>query len=431
MIYKFIFIFFLLILSFQVLLSKNRTKNAFDFLVAGRSLSYFGVSGVIIGTLVGGASTIGTVQMAYFYGLAGIIFTLGSGIACLILGFFLSKKLYEANIVTITEFLGQTFGARFRKVSSVFSTLGIYVHVVAQIIASGAIISQFFNTTIMIGSLISSLLILIYSIFGGVKSSSVIGKLKIFVIYFVMLICFVIAFKNGKFDIVEKLKLEIDPSIKWLSIFSYGFKSGFMDILFMIIGVLSTQVYLQAVFSAKSKKNAMLGCILSGVLIPPVGLFGVYIGMYVRSTGFNANGGADVLPYFINSNFHPMLSAIFLAFILFIILGTASGLVVGVVTNIFNDFFITAKKGLLSLNEKKEMYIVRLVNFTVVFTGYFIVAIGIQSKILKWSYLSMGIRGGAVFLPLISVLYFKDRIDLKKYEFLFYLMFLLIIYYMI
>ena len=96
----------------------------------------------------------------------------------------------------------------------------------------------------------------------------------------------------------------------------------------------------------------------------------------MRSTGFNANGGADVLPYFINSNFHPILSAIFLAFILFIILGTASGLVVGVVTNIFSDFFITAKKGLLSLNEKKEMYIVRLVNFTVVFTGYFIVAIG-------------------------------------------------------
>lgn len=431
MLYKIIFVFFLIILSFQIFLSKNRADNSADFLVAGRSLSYFGVAGVIIGTLVGGASTVGTVQMAYFYGLSGIIFTLGSGIACLILGFFLSNKLYEANIFTITELLGQRFGTRFRKVSSIMSTLGIYVHIVAQILASGAIISQFFETNLSTGSLISSILILIYSILGGVKSSSVIGKIKIFVIYFVMIICFVIAFKNGKFDVIEKLTKNIDPDIKWLSIFSYGLKDGLMDILFMIIGVLSTQVYLQAIFSAKSKKDALLGSILSGMLIPPVGLFGVYIGMYVRAIGFNANGGAEVFPYFINSNFPPIFSAIFLSFILFIILGTASGLVVGVVTNVFNDFFAVNKKDRASLSSKNEMFTVRLVNFLVIFTAYLIVAVGMESKILKWSYLSMGIRGAAVFLPLIAVLYLKDKIDLKRYEYLFYIMLLLIVYYLI
>ena len=43
------------------------------------------IAGVIIGTLVGGSSTVGTAQLAYNYGMAAWWFTLGGGIACLIL----------------------------------------------------------------------------------------------------------------------------------------------------------------------------------------------------------------------------------------------------------------------------------------------------------------------------------------------------------
>ncbi|MBQ2218175.1 MAG: sodium:solute symporter family protein, partial [Firmicutes bacterium] len=43
------------------------------------------VAGVIIGTLVGGSSTVGTAQLAYTYGLSAWWFTLGAGISCLVL----------------------------------------------------------------------------------------------------------------------------------------------------------------------------------------------------------------------------------------------------------------------------------------------------------------------------------------------------------
>lgn len=420
MIQKFIFVTFTLILSFQIFRSNNKAKNSNDFMLAGRNLSYFGVAGVIIGTLVGGASTIGTVQMAYYYGVAGVIFTLGSGIACLLLGLVFSKKLYDYKITTVTEFIGKYFGERFKKISSFFSTLGIYIHIIAQVIASGAIISFFFNTNLIIGSLISSLIILTYSVYGGVKGSSVIGKIKIFVIYIVMILSFVEAFRHNGFEIFEKLP----KNTNWLSLFSYGKKKAIFDIIFMIIGVLSTQVYLQAIFSAKSKKDAILGSILSALLIPPIGFLGVYIGMYVRANGFATQSGAEVFPYFINSHFPVAISSIILAFIMFIILGTASGLVVGVTTNIFKDF-------LSKLNFKDEIKIIRLVNTVVVLTSFLIVMMGIQSKILKWSYLSMGIRGSIIFLPLISVLYLKDKINLKKYELFYYVLFVFIIYYMI
>jgi SSS family solute:Na+ symporter len=58
--------------------TSSRVKSAGDFAVANRNLDSFGVSWAIIGTLVGGASMIGTVEMAYKWGLAGWYFTLGS-----------------------------------------------------------------------------------------------------------------------------------------------------------------------------------------------------------------------------------------------------------------------------------------------------------------------------------------------------------------
>ncbi|MCB4204690.1 hypothetical protein LF845_06915 [Deferribacterales bacterium Es71-Z0220] len=420
MIQKSIFVIFTIILSLQVFSSKHKANNSNDFMLAGRNLSYFGVAGVIIGTLVGGASTIGTVQMAYYYGIAGVIFTLGSGIACFILGLFFTNKLYDNKITTVTEFIGNYFGDRFKKISSFFSTLGIYIHIIAQIIASGAIVSFFFNTNIVIGSFISSLLILTYSVYGGVKGSSVIGKIKIFVIYIVMTVSFVEAFRHSGLEIFDKLP----KNINWFSLFSYGKKKAIFDIVFMIIGVLSTQVYLQAIFSAKSKKDAILGSLLSAVLIPPIGFLGVYVGMYVRANGFATQSGAEVLPYFISTHFPSVFSSIILSFILFIILGTASGLVVGVTTNIFKDF-------LSKFNFKNEINVIRLVNTIVVFTSFLIVLLGMQSKILKWSYLSMGIRGSIIFLPLLSILYFGHKIDFKKFELLYYILFIVIIYYMI
>ncbi|MGL5694605.1 MAG: hypothetical protein ACRCXA_11045, partial [Peptostreptococcaceae bacterium] len=65
--------------------SGKKVKSAGDFAVGGRQAGAGIIAGSIIGTLVGGASTIGTAQLAYTYGFSAWWFTLGGGIGCLIL----------------------------------------------------------------------------------------------------------------------------------------------------------------------------------------------------------------------------------------------------------------------------------------------------------------------------------------------------------
>ena len=52
--------------------------------------------------------------------------------------------------------------------------------------------------------------------------------------------------------------------------------------LSLILGVLSTQTYAQAIWSAKSNSTARKGALLSALLIPPIGIACILIGLYMR-----------------------------------------------------------------------------------------------------------------------------------------------------
>ncbi|MBG0765482.1 MAG: hypothetical protein H0S78_11525 [Tissierellales bacterium] len=72
----------LVIVSYLGISSRKKVLNSQDFNLGGRKFSSFQVSASIIGTLVGGASTIGTAQAAFVSGLNGMWFTLGASLGC-------------------------------------------------------------------------------------------------------------------------------------------------------------------------------------------------------------------------------------------------------------------------------------------------------------------------------------------------------------
>lgn len=69
------------------LYSARKVKSADDFSIGSHSSGATIVSGTIIGTIVGGAATMGTAQLAFCVGLSAWWFALGSGLGLLILSF--------------------------------------------------------------------------------------------------------------------------------------------------------------------------------------------------------------------------------------------------------------------------------------------------------------------------------------------------------
>lgn len=417
-IYQATFILTFLCISVVAIRGSSKVKSAEDFSVAGRSLSRSGVSWVIIGTLVGGVSTIGTVQTAYTHGIAAGIFTFGSGLSCFLLGCFFARALREEKVITVSEYLGRYFGQRFRYYCSTLNSAGMFIHVVGQFLAAIAILQAVFNLGDVFSILVTMALIGMFVLSGGVTGAGLIGKIKFYMLYFVMFISAATAlYKGGGMAmILSGLPQELDM----LGFSRYGEKTALIDIASMLIGVLSTQIYLQAIFSAKDVREARNGAFISAVIIPPIGVMGILVGLYLRAQYPEvAASPAQALPFFLQQAFPPVLAALFSAGILLIVLGTGAGLVLGVTTNIYNDFL--SGKNALS-KSMAPIHLVRLSALTVLIFAALLVVTGLESTILKWSYMSMGLRGTAVFAGLIIAVFFKQLAAYRGVLLLLYLL---------
>jgi SSS family solute:Na+ symporter len=91
------------------------------------------------------------------------------------------------------------------------------------------------------------------------------------------------------------------------------------------------------------------------------------------------------------------------------IIGTGAGLVLGVSTMLTHDIYkrfiypTATDRNVLTFS---KLAIIIVSAFTLIF-----VSNNINSVILKWSILSMGLRGASIFFPLLYAIFFRDFVE--------------------
>lgn len=108
------FICFLLVLFLTViagLAAKRRVKETSDFTNASGSLTSGMVAGALVGGFVGGTSIVGTGELAFSHGLASLWFTLGGGVAVILLG-FTAQRFRQMQVETLPELIGLQYGVQ-------------------------------------------------------------------------------------------------------------------------------------------------------------------------------------------------------------------------------------------------------------------------------------------------------------------------------
>lgn len=369
----------------------SKAKDNDEFSISGRNASSWKVSGVITGTLVGGASTIGTAQLAFLYGLSGWWFTLGAGLACLVLGLFLAIPLHNSSAITIPQFIASYYGEKARIAASLYSALGMFIQIVAQLLACGAVLAVLFHLPLWVSALISALLVVVITLGGGMKSAGTTGMVKMALIYLTMVVAGWLSYSQaGGFSGLR----DTFPAFPWFSLFGYGTREGVSDLVSMLVGIVSTQIYLQAIFSARSPTSARRGALLSAAIIPPVGILGVSVGLYMRQQNPELQS-ALALPTFIMTNFPEVLAGIAFATLLIAAVGTASGLALGVSTTLKVDVLRRL------YNRTESLFFSRVLTAGVVGSAFILLLCNLGAAIMEWSFLSIGLRGATLFFPLL------------------------------
>ncbi len=388
-----------LVLLLVVAAGRRSAGSAADFTLAGRTAGSWQVGGAVMGTLVGGASTIGTAQMAFLFGLSAWWFTLGAGLACLLLGLLMAAPLRDGEVTTIPELLGRRHGEGARVAASLFSALGMFLHIVAQLLAAGSLLSSLFGLTPVPAALCSAALVLLVIQGRGMGGAGAVGLLKLLLLYLTLAAAGGMAFlRLGGFAGMR----EAFPPFPWFSLFGYGVGSGLSDLVSMLIGVLSTQTYLQALFAARDRRAARGGALLSALLIPPLGLFGIAVGLFMRRSQPDLDS-VQALPAFLLAHFPAPLAGVAFATLLLAAVVTASGLALGTGTTLQVDILARWWRG------GSELRRLRLVTTGVIALALTLLLANPGSAILSWSFLSMGLRGATLALPLLGALYLKEK----------------------
>src|SRR5262249_19050797 len=121
-----------LLIALIALVSGWHVRSTGDFTVAGRRASWPVVSGIIVGALVGGSSTVGTAQAAFVYGLHALWFTIGAVIGCVVQAAIFVKPMRNSGVETLPQYLVRTFGAPIRPLVAVCDSIGIFITIPGQ-----------------------------------------------------------------------------------------------------------------------------------------------------------------------------------------------------------------------------------------------------------------------------------------------------------
>ena len=88
----------ILLIEVVGIMSVRRVKNENDFNTGGGKAGTWVVAGTIIGTLVGGQSTVGTAQLAFSFGISAWWFTMGMALGCVALAIgYVDRKSTRLN----------------------------------------------------------------------------------------------------------------------------------------------------------------------------------------------------------------------------------------------------------------------------------------------------------------------------------------------
>ena len=385
------------------ILAARRIKSADDYNIGGRSAGIGLVAGTIIGTIIGGAATVGTAQLGFKLGLTAWWFTLGSGLALLIMAFFYAVPLRKSGLTTISEFLVVNYGKPAGWLASLSASAGIFFSIVASTLTALHLVAGILGVNLPLAGGIILACVMGLVLFGGLSGSGMAGILKIGFIFISIFVGGVFAFVDmgGVAGIAAHFTY-----YPWFSLFGKGLEDGLFSLGSMIVGVISTQTYVQALFSAKDSRTAAVGCVTAALIVIPVGLPSVMIGMFMKANHPEINS-IDALPLYLITYLPDWLGGIGLGAVLLSAMGSIAGLSLGIGTMISRDIYKNLWQGATTVD---LLWASRISVFAVSLGAMCSVFQHLESSVLEWNYLSMALRGSGIFLPLTFAIFFPGKV---------------------
>ena len=395
------------------LYAATRVKNTADYAVAGRSLPLAVVIATTFATWFGSETVLGVPAKFVGENLGGIVEDpFGAGMCLVLVGLFFARKLYLRNIITIGDYYRQRYGRLIEVLCSliiIFSYLG---WVGAQVTALGLVFNLLSQGAISMawGMTIGTLVVLVYTLYGGMWSVAMTDFVQMIVITIGLL---AIAWYAG--SMAGGADKVIDYAAREGK-FQFWPTGGAKEWLFfigaaitMMLGSIPQQDVFQRVMSSRDVKTAQRGPVIGGtlyILFAFVPMFIVVAALMVmpEAAQLIADDPQKVLPRLVMDHMPIALQVAFFGALLSAIMSTASATLLAPSTTFVENILRNLRPGMSDAETLKAMRISVLV-FTACVLAYAITMEGSSIYELVAGAYQVPLVGA--FVPLAFGVYWK------------------------
>lgn len=409
------------------------------------------VCGTVMGTLVGGQTTIGTAQLAFTYGVSAWWFALGSTFGCLLLALRFAKPLRATGCNTLMEIVGKEYGHKVELVGSLLNLLSIFISILSQFLAAAALITSFFPVNFLQGTLIAALLMGCYVLMGGALGAGAGGLVKLMLLYVSCLTAGICVWGeahgfNGLIHTIHSLlggtplgefNNASTPEVinhNYIHPFARGFGKDLGSALSLALGVLATQTYAHGIMMGKDLKSARKGALRCAALIPPIGAASILIGLYMRGNyitqaefeylqqiGASLPDGIGVIqsaaqafPMFVINVLPDWFGGIVIGTLLVTVIGSGSGLTLGAAAIFTRDVAANIAQKIQRATRFTQSIAFSRLSIILLLVAGMVVSTTLSGGFINdLGFLSLGLRAATLLIPLSCALWYKGRYSAK------------------
>jgi SSS family solute:Na+ symporter len=375
------------------------------FLVAGRALPFTMVTGVILGDMVGGASTIGVCQRGFDLGIISVLYSVALALAFFIFASTMAARYRKWKAITIPEIIGRLFDKRTRVTTALVIGVTYFVIGITQIMAGTALLSPIFGVPTWAGALISSVLFMIIIITGGLKSIAIVNIIQVFFIFTGMLVAIFASFVLIGGNVAEGFGMLIHdlPASYW-KFNTRPFPTVSGEMLGTILTFFAAQAAITGIFAAKNHQTAVKATWVAGFLHLVIGLGFTILGMTAKiHFGDSVRGGLTAAPGMM-LELHPVLAGIALCGLFSAIISTGPLNFLAPVQIFMRDFYSEYINP--HADDRKLLHLSRWVTIIVVLIGWILAITFVE--ILQLTYWAFAFRAGIAVI-ILAVTYLGSR----------------------
>lgn len=298
--------------------------------MAGRNLPLLLAASATFATWFGSETIMGAPAEFIQHGVLGVIEDpFGAALCLFLVGVFFARRLYEMNIVTFCDYFRIRYGRRAELLSAILIIPSYFSWIAAQLMAMGIVLKIVLGWSLTECILLSSVVVILYTVWGGMWSISITDFLQTILIILGLSIVAIILYQKtgGMAAITQKL-----PEDFFRFYPEFTFKSSveyFAAWITIGLGSIPQQDVFQRVMSARSAQTAVRATLISSFMYLSVAFIPLFIALcgHLLYPELEQQDGQMIIPQMMLLHMSLPLQVMFFGALVSAILSTTSSAV--------------------------------------------------------------------------------------------------------